>query len=145
VILFDTSDLASCAVCMAEALDGAALDAAYGATPPLVPATLPSSAQSCQKALANAAGTLALGWSRALDKCELANALGKNVPVVDCTTDPDGQIAQAQLKAGAKIASCDDFSGLAGCAIGGTAPSTQTCMENAIGEVVEEYTGVAFP
>jgi Cytochrome c554 and c-prime len=145
VILFDMNDLASCAVCMAKALDDTALDAAYGATPPVVPGTLPSGAQSCQRSLSKAAAGLALGWSRALDRCELANANGKNVPPLDCATDPDGQIAKAQAKAGAKIATCGDFSGLAGCATSGDAAGTQACMESAIGGLVPGVTGVAYP
>jgi len=145
VVLFDDADLASCAVCMAEALDDAALDAAYGAAPPAVPGTLPSAAQKCQRSLSKAAATLALGWSRALDRCELANATGKNVPPLDCATDPDGKIAKAQLKAGSQIARCADFAGLGGCATGGNAASTQACMEAAVGTVVDDYTGVAYP
>jgi hypothetical protein len=145
VILFGITDLATCAICMADALDGAALGAAFGFVPPAVPDTLASGVRKCQGSLSKAAAGLALGWTRALDRCELANASGKNAPALDCSTDPDGKIGKAMLKAGNKIASCTDFAGLPGCATSGDAAGTQACIEAAIGAVVEDHTGVAFP
>ncbi len=139
------NDLASCAVCMAEALGAETLEAAYGVRPPAVPATLPGAAQSCQHALSKAATGLANGWTRTLAKCEEANQTGANDPVVDCATDPDGDIAKAAAKAEARIASCDDLSGLAGCATSGTVAATRACMEAAIGGLAPGFTGVAYP
>jgi hypothetical protein len=101
--------------------------------------------RKCQGSLSKAAAGLALAWTRALDRCALANASGKNVPAVDCATDPDGKIGKAMLKAGNKIASFADFGGLPGCATSGDAAGTQTSIEAAIGAVVEDHTGVAFP
>ncbi len=145
ILLFEMADLASCAICMADALDAAALDSAYGAAPPDVPGGLPASALTCQRTLSKAASSLALGWTKALDRCEQANASGKNNPALDCSTDPDGKIAKAMTKAGNKIARCTDFGGLQGCAIGGDAPTTQACMEAAIGDIVDEHTRVVYP
>ncbi len=59
ITLFAMSDLASCAVCMADAVNGTALEAAYGARLPDLPAEVPTTAKSCQKSLGKAASALA--------------------------------------------------------------------------------------
>src|SRR6185436_17579339 len=92
-VIFDMNDVASCAACMAGALEGEGLNAAYGARPPAVPTTVGLAAQPCQKNLAKAAGALTLGWARALADCEDGNARAFPAPPVDCTTDPEGAIA----------------------------------------------------
>jgi hypothetical protein len=146
VTLFEMGDVASCAVCMSEALGAAALDAAYGVSPPAVPQTpLAGAAASCQRALAKAALDLATAWTDALADCELANRTGQHAPPVDCATDPDGDIAAAKQKAALRIASCADFSGLAGCASAGSAAAVQACVETAVGGAASPFTGVAFP
>lgn len=144
-VLFDMSDVAECSVCMAEAVEGEALNAAYGFRPPAVPSTLPSSALKCQKTLAKAASGLTAGWTRALATCEDANARGVNTPALDCSTDPDGGIARAKAKSASRVASCDGFGGLAGCATSGTAAGTTACFESAIGPLTPRYTGVPYP
>jgi hypothetical protein len=130
---------------MAEEVDGAALEAAYGVRPPELPAQVPATSESCQKALGKAAQALASGWPAALTRCERDNQTGKHNPLVDCSSDPDGRIAKAQQKAGKKIQSCDDFSGLAGCATSGDASGTQACMEAAVEAVASEFAEVAYP
>jgi hypothetical protein len=97
-VVFDMNDVASCAACMAGALEGEGLKAACGARPPAVPTNVGLAAQPCQKNLAKAAGTLTLGWARALADCEDANARAFPAPPVDCTTDPGGAIGRAKTK-----------------------------------------------
>jgi hypothetical protein len=145
VVLFDMDDVVDCSVCMTDQINGAALEAAYGARLPELPDSVPGSAVSCQRNLGKAADTLASRWPKALSRCEQDNRSGKNNPPADCSTDPDGKIAQAQDKAGDKIASCDDFSGIAGCAVSGDAASTQACMQAAVGVVAPAYVEVAYP
>jgi hypothetical protein len=139
------ADVASCAICMAEALTSETLNAAYGVRPPTVPGTVATTALKCQKALAKAAGGLTAGWTRALASCEDANARGINDPALDCSTDPDGGIARAQAKAESRVATCESLSGLGGCATTGTVAGTTACVESAIGGVVGGYTGVPYP
>jgi hypothetical protein len=146
LVLFDMNDLASCGICMTERLSGDALEAAYGARlPDEVPDPVPGTAVSCQRALDSAADELASGWPKALSDCELANRTGKNAPPVDCATDPDGKIAASQEKAARKINSCDDFSGIAGCAAGGDAASTRACMEAVVGAIAPAFVEVPYP
>jgi hypothetical protein len=145
VTLYDMSDAASCSLCLAEALGDAALNAAYGRTPPTLPPIAPPAALSCQRSLDKAADALTRGWTNALARCELANANGRNIPPVDCSTDPDGLIARAQAKSASQVGRCTSFSGLPGCATGGTGPAVEACMESAVGGVVEPYTEVAYP
>ncbi len=144
-VLFDMSDVAACAICMSEVLGDESLEAAYGFRPPAVPATLPTGALKCQKALAKAANGLATSWARALASCEDANARGVNQPAVDCATDPDGDVARAQAKSESRVASCDSFAGLGGCAASGTAAGTSMCIEDALGPLVAGHTGVPYP
>jgi len=144
-VIFDMSDVASCAACMAGALEAEGLNAAYGARPPAVPATVGPTAQPCQKNLAKAAGTLTFGWARALANCEDDNARGVHVPPIDCSTDPDGAIARAKAKSAKRVRVCDSFAGIAGCATGGSAAATTACFESAIGPKALLYTGVPYP
>jgi hypothetical protein len=145
VVLFDMNDLATCAVCVASSLGNAAVDAAYGSTPPALPPQIDGSAQRCQRLLDKATGKLTNSWAKVLDRCEQANADGKNMPAVDCSTDPEGDIAEAQAKAAAKVDRCSDFSGIAGCATNGSAAAVQACIEAAIGAVVDPFEEVAYP
>jgi hypothetical protein len=145
IVLFDMSDLASCAICLGDAFSGEALEAAYGVQPPTLPSTVPSTARMCQKALDKDAATLAKGWSGALARCEDRNASGRTVPAVDCTTDPEGRIAAAKAKAAKRLDRCGSFTGLAGCATSGNAAAVQTCFEAAVGGGVGPYTKGAYP
>jgi hypothetical protein len=144
-VLFDMSDVASCAVCTAKAVEGEELNAAYGFRPPAVPGTLVSAALKCQKTLAKAASGLASGWTRALASCADANARGINVPPLNCNLDPDGDVAAARAKSASRIATCQSFAGLSGCATSGTAAGTAACFDSAIISVAPGYTGVAYP
>jgi hypothetical protein len=145
LVLFSMSDLASCALCLGDALSGGALDAAYGTAPPAVPPTGPAAQQGCQRSLDKAADALARGWSGALARCEADNASGKTQPPADCSTDPGGRIAKAKAKAASQIGRCGSFAGLAGCAPSGNAAAVQACMETAIGDLVGPYTEGAYP
>ncbi|MEO6028641.1 MAG: multiheme c-type cytochrome [Candidatus Binatia bacterium] len=144
-VLFDMTDVADCSICMAAAAESEELNAAYGIRPPSLPSTVGSSALECQKALAKAVDGLASGWARALANCEDANARGVNAPALDCPTDPSGGIAHAKAKSASRVATCDSFTGLTGCATSGSAAGTTACFENAIGPITERYTGVAYP
>ncbi len=144
-VLFDMSDVAACSVCIAKALTADTLNAAYGFRPPALPATLTPSALKCQKTLGKAAGGLTAGWTRGLTSCEDANARGVNVPPLDCSTDPDGDVAQAQAKAASRIAGCDSLAGIPGCATNGTPAATAACFESAVGPMAPRYAGVAYP
>jgi hypothetical protein len=144
--LFDMNDAAVCAACMTDALTAAAMEAAYGVAPPQLPPTAPSGAPaSCQKRIAKATLGLAKRWSKALAHCENDNQTGRNNPPKDCSTDPDGRITKAKAKADKKISSCQDFTGLSGCASTGTVAGTQDCVKNAIEAVVGDFTEVAYP
>lgn len=98
----------------------------------------------CQSLLDKASGKLAAAWTKARAKCEQNNAFEKNVPPLDCTTDPGGKIANARARAAAKIAKCEDFSGIPGCASAGSAAAVQLCIETAIGSLVDPFTEVAY-
>jgi hypothetical protein len=139
------NDLASCAICVASSLGDAALESAYGSTPSTLPPQIAMGAVRCQKVLDKATAKLATSWTKILDRCEQANADGKNVPALDCSTDPSGDIATAQGKAGTKIQRCSDFSGIAGCATSGNAAAVQACIEAALGALVDPYEEVAYP
>jgi hypothetical protein len=145
LVLFDLTDLATCSICLAESLDDESLDAAYGSRPPSLPVSLPATLRSCQGSLDNAADLLSSGWSAALLRCERANASGKNDPPVDCSTDPEGRIAEAKARSGDQVERCDSFAGIPGCATSGGAAAVQACLEMAIGTVVEPYTEGAYP
>ena len=69
----------------------------------------------------------------------------RNVPPLDCATDPGGHIGRAQAKAAAQIQRCTSFAGIAGCATSGNAAAVAACMEAAVGGVVDAYTEVAYP
>lgn len=144
--VLDIADLASCSVCTADALGASALEAGYGAVPPLLPPAIAAGdAAKCQDAVAKAARKLAEDWTRALAKCEGANASGKNAPPLDCPADPDGEILTAISRADAFVARCIDFSGLSGCAATGDIAGTQACVENAVAVHAPSYTAVAYP
>jgi hypothetical protein len=143
-VLFDMSDLASCAVCMGNALTGGVLQSAYGVEPPTLPATAPAGAPaSCQQALAKASSKLAQRWTGALAKCEDANHSGG--PPQDCSMDPTGAIAHAAQQAGATVATCTSFAGLPGCATAGNAAGTTACMQSTVGALSSAFNGVAYP
>jgi hypothetical protein len=137
------NDVASCAVCLAQALSGEALDSAFGVAPPALPSSLPSALRSCQSLLGKASGTLATKWAKALGRCEYGNALGN--PPVDCSTDPSGTIGRAQDQSASKVGRCESFVGIPGCATAGNEAAVEACIETAIGGAVEPYTEVAFP
>jgi hypothetical protein len=141
VVVFDMNGMADCAVCLAEALSGEALESAFGTRPPALPSPIPGAAQSCQNLLDKAAGKLAIKWAKALSLCEYGNALGGSP--VDCSTDP--KIGRAQAQAASKIGRCDDFAGIGGCATTGSAAAVEACMGTAIGATVVPYTETAFP
>jgi hypothetical protein len=143
--VFDMSDLATCSLCMAEALADDALEAAYGRTPPALPNAVPAASLACQRSLDKAADTLSRGWIDALGRCELGNATGRNQPPLVCSADPHGSIARAKAKAGTQVDRCDGFAGIAGCATSGTPAAVKACLEAAVGGVVEAYTEVAYP
>jgi hypothetical protein len=143
IVLFDMNDVASCAVCLAQALSGEALDAAFGATPPALPSPLASDLRPCQSLLGKASGTLASKWVKSLARCEYGNALGN--PPLDCSTDPKGTIGRAQDQSASKVGRCESFAGIPGCATAGNAAAVEACIETAIGGAVEPYTEVAFP
>jgi hypothetical protein len=145
VTIFDMADLASCAVCVTEQLNGAALDAAYGASPPALPGSVPDSARSCQKGLGKAASLLAAKWTGALARCEKGNASGATDPPVDCATATAAEIDAVMTKAGSMIGRCESFAGIAGCATAGTAAAVQACMESSIGAAVPGFVEVAYP
>jgi hypothetical protein len=143
-VLFDMSDLASCAVCVGNALTGGTLQSAYGVTPPTLPATAPPGAPaSCQHALAKAGSKLAQRWTGALAKCEDVNHSGG--PVQDCSMDPTGAIAHAVAQAGTTVATCTSFAGLAGCGTAGNAAGATACIQSAVGTLSSAFNGVAYP
>ncbi len=144
VVLYDMSDLADCAVCVAESLASAAMASAYDVGPPATPAAVPAGAQSCQKLLGIGAVKLATGWAAALLRCEEAN-LKADTPLV-CSSDASGKIAKAKAKAARKVARCKNgYGGLAGCAGSGDAASVSACMEQALAATVGATTEVARP
>jgi hypothetical protein len=142
ITLFDVGDLADCTICLAEELDGASLEAAWGAAPPAVPNTTPPSAEDCQAHLAKAASGLADGTTKALAKCEKANAKGKRPPV-DCSEDP--ALAKAREKAGREIARCTSFAGVDGCAEAGNAEDVLACLVEALDAPATGYVGASYP
>lgn len=147
IVLFDLGDVADCSICLAEAVGDAALSAAYGATPPMLPDGAPiGPASACLTQIGIATTGLASKWSGELLRCEAANASGKNDPPADCAADPKGKIAKAQASAEARVGKCSTFSGLDGCAAGaGDASEAYQCIEDTLGEVVPSYPEVAYP
>jgi hypothetical protein len=143
--LFDVTDLATCSICLAESYADAGLSAAYGSTPPALPAPVPGAALSCQKRLGKTTSNLASKWSDALARCEQGNASGKTVPPAVCSSDPDGRIAQAQGQAENSINHCDDFTGIAGCATSGNAAAVSACIEGDLGVEVGPFTEGGYP
>ncbi len=144
-LAYDFSDLAECAIAHVETMADSALSAAYGTAPPALPGSVSAPRRKCQAALDKASTSLATGWAKALDRCEAANASGKNNPPADCAADPDGGIAKASSKAAKQIAKCSDFVGLSGCATAGDAADVLACMQSELDEPVNGYVEVAFP
>ncbi|HYC53360.1 MAG TPA: multiheme c-type cytochrome [Candidatus Binatia bacterium] len=146
IALFDLTDVASCAVCMAEAVADAALSSAYGVSPPEVPESVNFGAPlECQQNIADAATKLATSWTRTLQKCEAGNANGTNVPPLDCASDPSGKIGSAQGSAAARVGACESFTSIEGCADGAGSAAAYQCIEDALGAVVPAYAEVAYP
>jgi hypothetical protein len=145
-VMFDIDDLAPGSVCTATVLGASALNAGHGPVPPFLPSPAPAGEpEKCQIAVAKAARRLAEEWTRALAKCEAANASGTNVPPADCSSDPDGEILTAISRAESQIARCIDFSNLEGCAATGDIAGTQACVETAIAAYAPGYTDVGYP
>ncbi len=142
VTLFALGDLAECAVCLAEALDDAALEAAWGVAPPALPGTTPAGAEACQASLATAAAGLAAKWAGARERCEKGNAAGKKPPV-DCDQDP--ALAKASDAARRELARCASFAPLSGCAEAGDADGVLACLEDALAVPAEGFVGAAYP
>jgi hypothetical protein len=142
ITLFDLGDLADCTVCLAGALDGAALESAFGEAPPVLPATAPTGTEACRQDVFKAAKGLAADWTRALAKCEKRNASGKQPPA-DCSADPG--VAEALEKARRRLAHCEDLSALAGCGEAGDLDGTLACLEEATREPATGYVGAAYP
>jgi hypothetical protein len=144
-VIFDLTDLASCAVCVAAAANDAALAAGYGPTPPVLPAAVPAARAKCQRALGKASALLVVGAPHILDQCAFANLRGRNSPPVDCASDPDGLFAALTAKAAHLVDHCTDFTGLAGCATSGTAPAVKSCIETAIGAAAPAVATIGYP
>jgi len=145
IVLFDMNDLASCALCQAQAVNGEALRSAYGSRPPLLPGVVPAAARSCQASLDDAASRYAEGFGQAATACALDNATGRNVPPVDCSTSPGPKFATAEARAASRVARCTDFTGLSGCATSGGTAAVQACMASTASVAVRPYVEVAFP
>jgi hypothetical protein len=142
ITLFDVNALADCTVCLAEALDGAALQAAWGAAPPAVPDTTAPSAASCQASFAKASAGLAADATKALAKCEKSNAKGKEPPS-DCSQDP--ALAKARDKARRELERCESLAGVDGCAEAGDVDGALACMEDALSAPAAGYVGASYP
>ncbi len=145
VSLFDMPGLATCTMCLADALNGETLEAAYGVAPPMLPRNVPSAAMACQKRLERAATALAGAWTDALAACERDNAARKGGPARACADDPGGKITRARARATTTIRRCGSFAGLAGCARAGAADAVSDCVATAIGAVAAPYVEVAYP
>jgi hypothetical protein len=142
VTLFDIADLADCTLCLGEALGGAALEGAYGAAPPSLPKTAPQSAASCRAELAKAASGLAADLASALARCEKRNAAGKR-PTADCAQDP--ALTAASDAAARRLARCESFAGLEGCAEAGDVQGALACLEDLLDEPAAGYVGAFYP
>ena len=88
------------------------------------------------------ASGLAADATKALAKCEKANASGKGAPV-DCSQDPG--LAKARDKARREIARCRSFAGLDGCGAAGDADGALACLEAALEEPAVGYVGATWP
>jgi hypothetical protein len=145
VTLVDLRSLADCTICLAHAANDAALESAYGTTPPAEPTAVPAAARSCQTQLDAAATGLLGSWVDALSRCERDNASGKNAPPLVCASDPSGKIASAVARASSLVGRCTSFAGLSGCATAGTTTDVATCIENAVGAVSASFVEAAYP
>jgi hypothetical protein len=123
ITLFDLGDLADCTVCLADALDGDALEAAYGDRPPALPDKLPASAAQCQVAVAAGAASLAAKLPAAYATCL---AQGE-----DPATCPGAE--RALTGARRAVARCSDSSAVPGCGADAGGPDEE-CIFDAVSE-----------
>ncbi|MDG2304021.1 MAG: multiheme c-type cytochrome [Candidatus Binatia bacterium] len=145
IVLFDMADLASCAICQADALNGEALEAAYGSQPQTLPNVLLPTERACQASLDKAASIHSHKWMRVVARCERDNASGKNAPALDCSVEPAGKLQAVKGKAANRVAKCDDLGSIPGCATAGSLVAVEACLETAIGPAIADYTNVAYP
>jgi cysteine-rich repeat protein len=131
VDLFAIDGLATCAMCIAEALTATALAAAYGADPPMLPENVPRAPAPCQGRIERAAIGLADAWSDALIACERRNAGTKRAAPRACADDPDRRIRRAKARAAALLRGCAGTPGLHGYAAAGDAAAAEACLEQA--------------
>jgi YHYH protein len=124
------ADVAACLTCLTKAEGGAAIETAYGATPPVQGSK--TSAWKCQTAyLGMAMRTYAYARMKYQISCQYDEDRGK-VSGVDCgTTDLKGSIAKALATMDAKVAKCSsaDLGALTSCATGVT--QEQSCLRTA--------------
>ena len=123
ITLFDLGDLAECTICVAGALNGAALEAAYGDRPPALPDALPSSAARCQAGLAAGAAGLATKLPPAYARC-----LAKGEDPAACTG-----AERAVDGARRAVARCADSSAIPGCGADDGGPD-EACLFDAVAE-----------
>jgi hypothetical protein len=123
ITLFDLGDLADCTVCLADELDGDALEAAFGRRPPAVPNTLPGNAARCQAGLSAGASALAAKLPPAYAKC-LASG-----------DDPETCAGADRVLAGVErtVARCPDSSAVPGCGAD-TATPDAACLFDRVAE-----------
>jgi hypothetical protein len=123
ITLFDLGDLAECTVCLADELDGDALEAAYGRRPPAVPNTLPASVARCQAGLAAGASALATKLPPAYAKCLAA---GEDPETCDGAERALAGVART-------VARCPDSSGIPGCGAE-SATADDVCLFDRVAE-----------
>jgi hypothetical protein len=143
ITLYDFGDLADCSLCLADALDDATLESAYGSRPPALPHSVPASARACQDRVAHTATRLASDWTAALARCEKKNAKRKGGSAADCAQDP--ALARSAEKARRNLGRCDDLGALAGCGEVGDADGTLACLEASLEEPAAGYVGATWP
>jgi len=145
-LLFDASDLADCNRCLADQLVGAAMESAYGVTPPSLPAASgPGTPDVCQRALASASTSLSWRWTKELARCEKKKLKNTGGGPLDCNTDPEGRIARAAAKSARRIVKrCDDTGVLPGCASGNDAAAAAACVEAAVSDLAPAMVSPSF-
>ena len=97
-----------------------------------------------QKSLDDAASRYAEGLAAALTDCELGNAIGRNVPPLDCSTNPGAAFSNAEARGASRVARCTSFTGLSGCATSGGTAAVQACMAGTANTAVRPFVEVAF-
>lgn len=147
ITLFDLDDVAECTICVAEHLSNETLSASYGTTPPTTPDAVPfGAAADCQKEVGKASGKLATKWASILMKCESDNSRGKNVPELDCATDPSGKIGKAKTSEQSSVNKCTDYTGIEGCAAtAANNAALSQCLEDSMDAPVTIFPAVAYP